>query len=112
MRSEGLRAAARRCLLLLRERIQPSEEGFHLFLAGGIGVVGGLVTLLFDTAIRGVQLLFLGRAGDPVVLAESLGPAARVLVPTVGGLVAGLVLRWGLVRAREREANILEAVVA
>lgn len=113
MPSTGPRAALARAWLRARERVQLSEETFHLLLAGGVGVLGGLANLAFDRAIKLSQRVFLGHTGDPVLIAESLSPWARLLAPTVGGLVAGLVLQWGVRVKRERESNnILEVVVA
>ena len=33
--------------LRVRERLRFSEEAFHLLLAGGVGVIGGLVNICF-----------------------------------------------------------------
>ena len=41
-----------------------------MVLAGGVGVIGGLVNLLFYYSIEGAKHLFLGREGDPVEVAE------------------------------------------
>jgi len=96
-----------------RERLAPSEETVHLLLAAGVGVIGGLGNLFFHEAIDVVRLVFVKRAGDPVEVAELMGPWQRMFVPALGGLVAGLILyggsRW--VRARGT-TNLLEAVVA
>lgn len=113
MTTRSRAAAARRALLRLRGRLETSEETFHVLLAAGVGVIGGLVNLFFYYAIEGFQRIFVGHAGDPVELAERLGPAARLLIPAVGGLVAGLVLHFGKRLPAEKGAgNILEAVVA
>jgi len=47
--------------LRIREKIRFSEEAFHLVLAGVVGVIGGLVNLLFYYATESVKLLFLRR---------------------------------------------------
>lgn len=99
--------------LRVRERFEFTEEGFHLVLAGIIGVAGGLVNLVFYHAIESVKYFFLHRPGDPVEIAEGLEPWQRVAVPAVGGLVAGLVLYWGLrFVGRQGSTNLLEVVVA
>src|SRR4051794_25799716 len=82
--------------LRIREHLRFSEGAFHLVLAGGVGVIGGLVNLVFHAGIEISQTLFLHQAGDVVQVAENSGYAVRLLVPTVGGLLAGLVLYWGL----------------
>ena len=115
----GLRLASLlRChlrrVLRWRQSYVPSEELLHLLLAGGVGVIGGVVNLLFYYAIQWAQLWFLHDPRDPVVVAEVLGPAGRLLMPAVGGLLAGLVLQWGLTAVGRSggTSNLLEAVVA
>jgi H+/Cl- antiporter ClcA/CBS domain-containing protein len=99
--------------LRVRERIRFSEEAFHLVLAGGVGVIGGLVNILFYYATESVRLLFLRQPGELVEVAERMLPWQRVLTPTIGGLCAGLVLYWGLRMAGPlRSSNLLEVIVA
>jgi len=99
--------------LRIREKIRFSEEAFHLVLAGGVGVLGGLVNLLFYYSIEGAKQLFLGHEGDPVEVAEKMYYWQRVLIPTLGGLGAGLVLHWGLrLVGPQGSSNMLEVVVA
>src|SRR6476620_11027746 len=99
--------------LRIREKIRFSEEAFHLVLAGGVGVIGGLVNLLFYYSIEGAKHLFLGHQGDPVEVAEVMVQWQRVLTPTLGGLCAGLVLYWGLrLVGPQGSSNLLEVVVA
>src|ERR1035437_682872 len=99
--------------LRIRERIRFSEEAFHLVLAGGVGVIGGLVNIFFYYATESVSLLFLRQPGELVEVAEKMAPWQRVLTPTLGGLCAGMVLYWGLRMAGPlRSSNLLEVVVA
>jgi H+/Cl- antiporter ClcA/predicted transcriptional regulator len=99
--------------LRIREKIRFSEEAYHLVLAGGVGVIGGLVNLLFYYSIEGAKHLFLGRQGDPMEVAEVMDYWQRVLTPTLGGLGAGLVLHWGLrLVGPQGSSNLLEVVVA
>ena len=99
--------------LRIRQKLRFSEEAFHLLLAGGVGVIGGLVNLLFYYATESVKALFLRRPGDPVEVAEIMQNWQRVLTPTLGGLCAGLVLYWGLrLAGPQRSSNLLEVVVA
>jgi CIC family chloride channel protein len=93
-----------------------SEETVHLVLAGIIGIVGGLMNLVFyilvEFLVLQVKRLTLGRAGDSVEVAEMLSPWVRFLFPALGGLAAGLVLYWGA-RFSGRavgSSNLLEAV--
>ncbi len=90
-----------------REKLVFNEEAFHLVLAGLVGVIGGLVNLFFFYAIHLIQ------PGDPVEVAGRLNDWERVLVPTLGGLAAGLVLHWGLrFVGPQGSTNLLEVVVA
>jgi len=99
--------------LQLREKFILREEALHLVLAGIVGVLGGLVNLIFFYGIEYVKLFFLRTPGDPVEVAEKLAGWERVLIPTLGGLAAGLVLHWGLrLVGRQGSTNLLEVVVA
>jgi CIC family chloride channel protein len=97
--------------LRVREKLYINEETFHLILAGGVGVVGGLVNLVFHICIAVVQRVFLHRTGDLSDLAEGLNYAQRLLIPTLGGLVAGLILYFGLrLVGNQGSSNIMEVV--
>ncbi len=102
--------------LSVREKLRFSENALHLLLAGGVGVIGGLVNLLFYYSTESVKTFFLRRPGDPVEVAEMLvrmSWLAVVLIPAAGGLCAGLVLYFGLrLSGPQRSSNILEVVVA
>jgi chloride channel protein, CIC family len=90
-----------------REKLVLKEEAFHLVLAGIVGVIGGLVNLLFYEAVHLIQ------PGNIVDVAEKLPDWQRVLLPTLGGLIAGLILQWGLKFVGSRgSTNLIEAVVA
>src|SRR5712675_1440846 len=82
--------------LLIRERLRFSEEVFHLLLAAGVGVIGGLTNWFYWGCTNLIQLLALGRIGDILSIAETLPAWQRILVPALGGLAAGVVLFWGL----------------
>jgi CIC family chloride channel protein len=99
--------------LRIREKFRFSEAAFHLLLAGGVGVLGGSVNLLFYYSIESVKHFFLRRPGDPVEVAEMMEPWELLLTPTLGGLGAGLVLYWGLrLVGPQGPSNLLEVVVA
>jgi H+/Cl- antiporter ClcA/CBS domain-containing protein len=103
--------------LRIREKFRFSEEAFHLVLAGGVGVIGGLVNLFFYYSTESVKQLFFKRPGDPVEVAELIRQQPfywqLLVIPTLGGLLAGLVLYWGLrLVGPQRSSNILEVVVA
>jgi CIC family chloride channel protein len=99
--------------LKVRDRLRMSEEAFHLFIAGVVGIIGGLSQIAYYFCHQLLQLLFLGGSGDILVLAQSMSGWMRVLLPTLGGLAAGLVLHVGFRVLRSgSESNFLEAVVA
>ena len=100
--------------LRIREKFRFSEEAFHLVLAGGVGVLGGLVNLFFYYATESVEHLFFRRPGAPEEVAEMMKHWwERLLTPTLGGLGAGLVLYWGLrLVGPQGSSNLLEVVVA
>jgi len=100
-------------LLRIRQKIWFSEEAFHLILAAGVGVLGGLVNVFFFYATESVKLLFLHRPGDIVGVARMMEPWQRVVTPALGGLCAGLILFWGLrIVGQQGTSNLLEVVVA
>ncbi len=97
----------------IREKIFFSEEALHLVLAGIVGVIGGFTNLIFYHCIRLVQAVIFGEARDPVRMAETLLGWQRFLTPALGGLVAGVVLYWGLrLVGKQGSTNFLEVVVA
>jgi CIC family chloride channel protein len=100
--------------LQIRERLVLSEEAFHLMLAGIVGLMGGVIDVLFYLSIEGVQTLLLGHPGKTIVeVARELSPFWRLVTPAIGGLAAGGVLTWGLrLAGRQRSTNLLEVVVA
>jgi chloride channel protein, CIC family len=99
--------------LAIRERIRINDETFHLILAGGIGVIGGLVNVLFFYIIERVMGVALGQTGDVVEIAEHLPIWQRAITPAVGGLAAGAILFYGLRLVSNQGANnIVEVVIA
>ncbi|MBI1840648.1 MAG: chloride channel protein [Verrucomicrobia bacterium] len=99
--------------LKVRDRLRMSEETFHLLLAGLVGVIGGSTQIIYTLLNQGLQVLFLGSGGDILVLARTMPAWLRVLVPAMGGLGAGWVLRVGATFVRQRGLNnLLEVVVA
>ena len=96
-----------------REKLVFKEEAFHLIVAGFVGILGGLVNLFFFWAGEMVQRIFLSQTGDPVQAAEMFTTTQRLLVPTLGGLAAGLILYWGFrLVGPQGSSDLLEVVVA
>ncbi|MBB3212380.1 CIC family chloride channel protein [Herbaspirillum sp. Sphag1AN] len=75
-----------------------------------VGFVGALATIAFRECIAGLQFLLTGRSGSLVDIAESLPWTMRVLVPTVGGLIAGLLLLWARRMPAGGAPDYMEAV--
>src|ERR1700749_3787814 len=72
-----------------------------------VGVIGGMVNLFFYEAVRLIQ------PGNIVEVGEKLPDWERVLLPTLGGLAAGLILHWGLrLVGKQGPTNLIEVVVA
>lgn len=112
-----------------REKLVLKEEAFHLILAGIVGIIGGVVDLFFYAAVHLIQHLAVhfiqpGMSGggahffsmrhlNVVEVAEQLPDWERILLPTVGGLIAGLIMQWGLkFIGRQGPSNLIEVVVA
>lgn len=98
--------------LRVREKLRWSEEVFHLLLAAAVGVLGGVVNLIFYFAIEWVKHFTLRHPGDLAEVAELLEWWQRLLIPALGGLAAGLVLHGGLQLVQAGATNLLEVVVA
>ncbi len=69
--------------------VRPGGGYYMLFWAAVVGVTGALVTMAFRQGVRGLEELLGGSGESIVALAESLPWYARVILPAVGGLVAG-----------------------
>ena len=57
-----------------------------------IGFAGGISTFLFREANICLKLLLTGQSIDIVSIAKNLSPEMRILIPTLGGFLAGFVL--------------------
>jgi CIC family chloride channel protein len=100
--------------LQVRERLWISQEALHLLMAAVVGLMGGVINVLFYLLIEGAQDLFLRHPGQDIVqVARLLNWPWRMLTPTLGGLAAGGVLYWGLrLVGKQGSTNLLEVVVA
>jgi CIC family chloride channel protein len=100
--------------LRLRQRFWLSQEALHMLMAGAVGVMGGVINVLFYLSIEGAQDFFLRHPGEDIVqVAKLLTWPWRLLTPALGGLAAGGVLYWGLrLVGKQGSTNVLEVVVA
>src|SRR5471032_890474 len=97
----------------IAEAIRPGDLQLSLFWAGVIGFAGGLASVGFRALARGMQHVFTGHGGSAVEAFTELAPWQRILVPTVGGLIAGLVIYFGgrIFRHRGNNTDYMEAVL-
>lgn len=99
--------------LLIRERLRLNEEALHLILAGLVGVIGGVTSLAYHAANHLIKWLAFGYSGDFLEIADHVPPWKLIVVPTVGGLAAGLVIFFGLrLIGNPGLSNLLEVIVA
>lgn len=99
--------------LLLRDKLRLNEEAFHLLLAGMVGVIGGVTQFVYHGAHQLIKWVAFGQSGDFLAVAEQTPMWRMLVVPTVGGLAAGLALYWGLrVLGNPGLSNLLEVIVA
>ena len=93
-----LSPALRRLLLLkvwLVEHFRLSERQITLVWAAAIGFFGALAAESFRKATQFLQFLGTGHLTSIITSFEDLPLWQRFLVPTVGGLLAGLTLFFG-----------------
>jgi CIC family chloride channel protein len=80
--------------VLLLGRLRPSEWQTTLLLAALAGVLGALATIGFREGVFLIERTLFGRSDGLVRIAAALPWWLRILVPTAGGVLAGLVLAW------------------
>lgn len=97
----------------IAERVRPTALQATLFWAGLIGFFGALVSVGFRYLIHEVHGVFTGHYGGSLV--ESFGELPRwerVLIPTVGGILAGVALAFGRRLKRGKSTtDYMEAIV-
>jgi chloride channel protein, CIC family len=97
----------------VRERLRIREETIHLLLATGVGIIGGVVNVLFFQGGEVLKSTILSGQGDLVDIARQLAWWQRLITPAIGGLAAGLVLCLGQrLLGRQGVSSLVEAVVA
>jgi len=97
----------------LRQKFVIKDEVVHLILASFVGILGGIANLVFHSFEEFIKIYVFHRHGEITEIAELLVWWQRVLVPAFGGLLAGLVLYWGLkIVGKTGPGSFLEVVVA
>src|ERR1700740_3810871 len=111
-RSRAHLTPALRRLLLLKvwvvEHFRLSERQITLFWAAAIGFFGALAAESFRKATEFLQFLGTGHLSSIITSFEDLPLWQRFLVPTIGGLLAGLTLFFGnrlVRRVRQKSAT-------
>ena len=93
------------------QKILANEEALHLILAAFIGVLGGFVNLLFLYFVELIHWFIFQKTGDSAFLGTGAEPFLRVLVPMLGGILAGLILLLHThLSGRKKLTNVLEVV--
>ena len=99
--------------LLIRERFRLNEDALHLILAGIVGVIGGATSLVYHALNQSIKWVAFGQPGDFLEIARSVEPWKLIVIPTVGGLAAGLVIYFGLrLIGNPGLSNLLEVIAA
>ena len=109
-RPRSPRGILRRLRLLLIDRFA-GEQHANLLWAAALGFAGAVASFGFREAIHALQMLFGEPSTSLVATARSLAPWQRLLLPTVGGLLAGVVLQLTRHLARGKPASdYMEAI--
>jgi len=95
----------------LAERFRTGDTLPTYFWAGVVGLAGGASGPAFRWTCRQLQWLFVGNTLDLVAAADGLSVWRRLLVPALGGLLAGIVLTLGARLLKgQRATDYMESV--
>ncbi len=95
----------------LAERFRTGDTLSTYFWAGVVGLAGGASGPAFRWLCRELQWLFVGNTQDLVSAADDLSSWRRLLVPALGGLLAGIVLTLGARLLKgQRATDYMESV--
>lgn len=98
--------------LWIQEKLQPTEWQVTLLWAALAGFLGALVSLLFTVFTEGIHELLTGRNAGVVETMRLLPWWGVILVPALGGLLAGATLLLGKRIARgQSSTDYMEAIV-
>jgi chloride channel protein, CIC family len=99
--------------LIIREKLRLNEDALHLLLAGLVGVIGGATNLAYHACNQFIKLIAYHETGDFLEIAARVPTWKLVVVPTLGGLAAGLIIYFGLrLIGNPGLSNLLEVIVA
>ncbi|HEU5081067.1 MAG TPA: ClcB-like voltage-gated chloride channel protein [Opitutaceae bacterium] len=115
--SQPLQAVTKGWLRLVRLRVwlsehfAPSEWQITLFWAALVGVIGGLSSLTFREALSALHLLLTNSREEMVESFAHLEPWQRIVTPTLGGALTGVILIFGKRFAKKRSTtDYMEAI--
>ncbi len=96
-----------------QEKTRPSDLQITLLWSGIIGFCGGVCSIAFRLATSVVHKILTGSSAPGLVESFSqLSPLLRLLVPAIGGLLAGLIIQFGTrFHGRVITSDYMEAVV-
>lgn len=96
-----------------QDKTRPSDLQITLLWSGIIGFCGGVCSIAFRLATSVVHKILTGSSAPGLVESFSqLSPLLRVLVPAIGGLLAGLVIQFGArFHGQLTTSDYMEAVV-
>jgi len=95
----------------LLDRLRPSETHSMLLWAAVVGFVGAVATIAFREAIAAIQFLAVGHSSSLVEMAETVPVYVRIVLPVVGGAVAGLLLQFsGRFNTHGAASDYMEAI--
>src|ERR1044072_300560 len=82
-------------------------------MAGVGGVIGGVTSIAYQNSQQFIKWVAFGNSGNFLEIAGAVPQWKLIVVPTMGGLLAGLVLYFGLrLIGNPGLSNLLEVVVA
>ena len=96
-----------------QERAQLSDLQITIIWAGVIGFFGALSSIAFRGATTVVHKIFTGSSTTGFVESfQQLPPLGRLIVPAIGGLIAGAIIQFGTrLHGRVTTTDYMEAVV-
>ena len=89
------------------------EEHLTLYLlAIAVGILGGYGAILFRLLIKAFQFIFYQNSDDFLSFAHKVPFYFKILIPALGGLVVGFIVRWGTEKAKGHGVpELIEALV-
>lgn len=95
----------------IKKCLPEDKTPFLFVLAAFVGIAGTLAVYIFRTLFVGIQHLIAPGVTGMTAVAHALPWWARLILPTIGGALSGLILTYGLHWAPRRSSdNYLEAI--